>query len=893
MPINPGSRLGTYEVISPLGAGGMGEVYRARDARLNRDVALKVLPEIFAADPERLARFEREAQALAALKHPHIATIYGIEEKDGVRALVLELVDGDTLEERLQRGPISVDESVRLARQIADALEAAHEQGIVHRDLKPANIKITPEGIVKVLDFGLAKMSGPIETASGGSTVSLSMSPTMASPAVLTGVSVLMGTAGYMSPEQARGKVADKRSDIWAFGVLLYEMLAGTRAFAGESVTEVAGAVIHRDPDWRAIPAATAAVVRMVVERCLQKDPKQRFRDMGDVRLALDGSFTVAPSQDDRPAPVARGIRPLPIAIAAVATALLTGGAVWLFTRPEPAVRPLTRLDVVPPDPKGLSPFISVSPDGRTVAFLAFDSNSTAGVWVRPLASAESRALATGQQSLGPVLAWSPDSRQLAFYVDGKLKRIDVTGGPAETIAELKNVVGGSWRRDGTILLSTGTTLMRVPASGGTPVEVADASGVGGDRLFPWFLPDGRHFLYLRLSTNESVQGIYVGSLDSDGDQPPAARLVAASHGALYAPVPGSDRGRLLYVRDGLVMAQELDERRLTLAGDPVPLTNERVQTYAVFAAFGVSEDGTFIYRRGGADGVLTAVDRKGARTPLFDGIKEDRARNPRVSPDGRRLALIIDDQLWSYHLDGRPPIKLTFDGVYYTPAWTPDGRQIVVERSGSGQPISLAVVSADGSGTVKTVGPSGHYHPYGWTADGREIVAVRMPEGANGNADLVRFGTAADSPVQEIVATPAFDGLSGKVSPDGRWVAYGSDLTGRGEVWVRSLTGNAAPVRVSASGGFEPIWSSDGRELYYRANEKVMAAVVEAGSEFRFKSPIALFDAPGLSEGQPPSYDVLPDGRFVMFASLDELDAPISVILNWTEMVKRPASAP
>jgi len=370
MSIGPGTRIGAYEVVSPLGAGGMGEVFRARDTRLNRDVALKVLPDFFANDPERLARFEREAQALAALKHPHIATIHGIEEKDGVRALVLELVPGESLAARIERGPVSVNEAVRIARQVADALETAHEHGVIHRDLKPANIQITPEGDVKVLDFGLAKM-GEAGTTSTGASLDVTASPTMVSPSALTAATVLLGTAGYMAPEQARGKVVDKRADIWAFGVVLYEMLSGERAFPGESVTEVAGAVIHKEVDLAALPDDTPPHVRLVVTRCLQKDPRQRFRDMGDVRLALDGvlmtpvqaSGLIAGSGRD-----ARGY--LPIAAAAIGAALMAGVAAWWFLRPPAAERPVIRFAVQTPNPRALVPLIELSPDGQSIAFL-------------------------------------------------------------------------------------------------------------------------------------------------------------------------------------------------------------------------------------------------------------------------------------------------------------------------------------------------------------------------------------------------------------------------------------------------------------------------------------------------------------------------------------------
>src|SRR5688572_9212450 len=858
----------------------MGEVYRARDTRLNREVALKVLPEFFAADPERLARFEREAQTLAGLNHPHIAAIYGIEEKDGVRALVLELVEGHTLAELIARGPIPSDDALRLARQMADALEAAHEQGVVHRDLKPANVRVTPDGVVKVLDFGLAKLTSTTDI-SGGSASSLSMSPTMTSPAVLTGATVLMGTAGYMAPEQARGKPIDKRADIWAFGVVLYEMLTGKRAFAGESVTEVAGAVIHTEPDWNALPAATSGALRMIVRRCLQKDPKQRFRDIGDVRLALDGAFATA----DAPAPIAaatdvRSRRPglVPLAVGAIAVALLAGTAVWLLTRQPPVSRPPMRFTVAPADLESLTPLIDISPDGRMVSFIALDSNREPRVWVRPLDSFEARIVAPGDEPRFPTF-WSPNSRYLVLFADNKLKKVDVAGGPPETIAETMNFQGGTWGSTGIIVFSTGTTLMRVPATGGTPVEIFKQTATSFPVL-PVMLPDGQHFLYLHLTRGDNRSGIYVRSVDARPDEQDTMRLVAAGHNAAYSPSLDGGRGHLLFVRDGLVMAQEFDESTRVVVGDPVRVIDDLVETNGQLAAFAVSSNGTFVYRRSGASAsTLSMLDRNGGTLPLPAALKVE-GHNPRVSPDGRRLAVVISGQVWVYDLDGRPPIRLTSEGEHYSPIWTPDGRSIVFEKNGAER--SLFMAPADGSAAAGPIGPQGHFHAYGWVADGREIIAVRM----GANPDLVRFNTGQDAQVQEVLATPASEGASGHVSPDGLWIAYSADTTGRQEIWVRPANGSGAAVRVSPDGGFEPLWSRDGRQLFY-ANERAMMAVpVEPGPAFNFKPPVMLFTSTIDRRRQPPSYDVLPDGRFITFTSPAVPDQPVSVVVNWTGLL-------
>ena len=899
MALAAGTRVGSYEIVSPLGAGGMGEVYRARDPRLNRDVALKVLPAAFADDPERLARFEREAHVLAALNHPHIATIHGLEDKDPgdghlpIRALVLELVEGETLADIIARGPLAPDEALRIARQIAEALDAAHEQGIVHRDLKPANIKITPDGSVKVLDFGLAKLTSAEDAVIGGS-VATSMSPTMATPALVTGATVLMGTAGYMSPEQARGKPIDKRADIWAFGVVLFEMLTGQRVFGGETVTEVAGAVIHREPDWSSLPAATPAVVAMVLRRCLQKDPRQRFRDIGDVRLALDGAFTVggiAPAVS----PVERKVSwPLTVVAAALA-ALATAGAAWLLLRQDPIERRALRFDVAPADVRALTPLMDISPDGRMLAYVAVEEGGTPRLWVRSLETGEARALAPTEQTRQPIF-WSPDSRYVAFHSDGKLKKVDVSGGPSETIVDTGVFSGGSWGRSGEIVFSNTEGIMRVPAAGGsaTSVTTLDKTRRESAQLLPWFLPDGRHFLYLRLfGGSEGPTGLYVGSLDSPPDQQSTARLITTGQNGAYAPANESGRGHVLFLRDGLLMAQAFEERSLSTVGDPVRVGTDLVETNSVLAAISASANGTVAYRKGTAStGALTVVDRSGKAAALLPKTTLDRPQYPRLSPDGRRLAVVVGGALWVYDLDGRPPIKLTFGSdQVYSPLWTRDGRRIVYELGGDSKTTIFSVAS-DASNPAEPAGPEGHFHPHGWSADG-ELVAVRM---SNNAGDLVRFAPQPGAIVHDIVATPQSEGFAGAVSPDGRWLAYTADPTGRNEIWVRPVRGAGAPVRVSPNGGTEPIWSRDGRELFYVEDRRLMTVPVTQGAEFNFKAPQELFTAVAFEDGsqanivrgqQPPSYDVGPDGRFVMITVDDRANVPISIIVNWTELLR------
>jgi Tol biopolymer transport system component len=883
-------------VIAPLGAGGMGEVYRGRDARLKRDVALKILPASFASDPERLARFEREAQALAALNHPNIAAIYGFEESTGAtgseRALVLELVEGETLAERIARGRVPTAEALTIARQIAAALEAAHEQGIVHRDLKPANIKITPDAVVKVLDFGLAKLSDTGGDSAGrvlpsGSansslapTMAASMSPTMTSPALTTGAGMMLGTAAYMSPEQARGRTADKRADIWSFGVVLYEMLTGTRAFGGDSVTETAGAVIHKELDLTSVPQDLPPGAKTVLRRCLQKDPTQRVRDMGDVRLALDGAFT-SETTAAAPAPARTGRRIIELAAVGLLAAIAAGAAVWWSTRTEPPVRYAIRLDVAAPERMG--PFIAVSPDGRELAFIAADASNVPRLLVHSLESGLTREI-TNAGSVSTPPFWSPDSRWIAFAADGKLKRIEISGGAPEVLCDAANMLGGTWTSDNVILFAdfAKNGIMQVPATGGTPVQRTrfdEKREEAGDFL-PWALPDGRHFLYFKGGTPK-VSGIYIGSLDVEADAQDRTRLMPAQQQVAYVPPgTGSATGYLVFMREGLLTAQPFDAERRQLRGEPMTIV-EQVSRNQIFGSFSVSATGALAYLRANSDvGSIVLVGRDGQATAtIASSVKS--ASNPRLSPDGRSLAVVISGEVWRYELDGRPPIKLTFNGRFLSPLWSRDGQRIVTEHSGQSQ---LSAVPSDGSGgTPQQTSPKGHFHPHAWTADGSEIIAAQLEDGG-AKTDLVRFPARADGQVQTIVATPISEGFAGALSPDGRWLAYTSESTGRAEIWVRPFPGPGPAVRLSLNGGTEPIWARNGRELYYIEGGSMMAVAVAAGATFDFKPATRLFESAYGRSDQSPSYDVTPDGRFVMIKSDNAGQRPISVILNWQE---------
>jgi serine/threonine protein kinase len=881
MPIGPGFRFGPYEIVASLGAGGMGEVYRARDARLKRDVALKFLPEAVAADPERLARFEREAQALAALKHPHIATIHGIEESGGLRALVLELAEGETLADRIARGPVAISEAVAIARQIVDALEAAHEQGIVHRDLKPANIQIASDGTVKVLDFGLARIVGSPDS-SDSLRFDASMSPTITSPAIVTGQNVLMGTPAYMAPEQARGKPADKRSDIWAFGVVLYEMLTGTRAFVGDTVTEVAGAVIHKELDLGALPEGTPQSVRLLLRRCLQKDPKQRLRDMGDVRLVLDGAFDPTASSarlHDLPS------RSRLVAIASVAAliaAVLAAASVWIFSRTDRIARYPVRVSVPTPAEGTIDPLtVALSPDGRHVAFVA-PQNGENRLWVYSFQDGQSRVV-TPQEAVRFAPLWSPDGQSLIILAEGGLKKFAVSGGAAQTVAELKNYSGGCWLNDDVIVIATGDGIVRIPASGGRLVQVTklNASRSEGYHAAPSPLPDGQHFLYFQGSKDANIAGVYVGDVDAAPENQNATRLMAVPSTPVYAQNEGAEHGHLLYAQDGVVMAQPFDPRRLQLVGDAfrVPAM-DRVHVADVFPAVSASANGAIAYRRAGSD--LTSpvfLTREGKESgSIAAGL--DRAQHPRISPDGRSLALIVARDLWRYDLDGRPPVKLTSDGAL-SPVWSRDGQRIVYEGGGT-----LRAVAADGSGKPEDVAPKGHFHPHSLTPDSREVVAVQLVEGGTAGS-LVKIALQSQSAPQPITR----GGFSAALSPDGRWLAHTAETTGAQEIWVRPYPGPGAPIRVSPAGGAEPVWAKNGRDLYYLQDKLMMAVAIDTANGFNFKPAVRLFETSHVRTPQPPSYDVTPDGRFVVLKSQRTGDEPITVIFNWTETLRANAS--
>jgi len=869
MTIARGTRLGQYEFVELIGSGGMGEVYRAHDTRLNRDVAIKVLPDEVASDPERVARFAREARMLAALNHPHIATIHDFETADGFSGLVLELVHGPTLADRLREGPLALAEAITVAEQIAAAVDAAHEKGIIHRDLKPANIKLTDAGHVKVLDFGLAKA---LDTA----LASDSAAPTVTALAA-TQAGAFIGTPAYMSPEQARGEPLDKRTDIWSFGVVLYEMLTGSRPFEGQTTTETLAAVLKDDPACDRVPVAA----RRLVIRCLEKDRRRRLRDIADAAALLD--VAADPVLTRRRSPDARWRWPAIAGLLLIATI----GALLLprkLRHPEPQL-PIRFEVAARPGEYVDAPVLS--PDGRSIAFLSSETNSPARrLWLHSFDSGQSRQLFEAERSATGPPFWSPDGRSIALAADGKLEKIEIADGSGQTVTEVRLVFGaGSWSRDGVILFSTSTGLMRVAAAGGPAVSVTTVDPRAGEigHFSPTFLDDARHFLYLRAS---SVMrgGIYVGSVDARPEDQSRTRLIDTPAGAVYSPGAGGEDARVLFLQENALMSQRFDSRKLQLKGEPVRVADQVGESnHYVLAS--VSPTGVLALRHAQPIQALPVwVDRNGNERGTIAGTPLAGLENVRISPDGSRLAMVVQRDIWVYDLAGKPPVKLTFDGRNDYPLWSPDGRRIVYSAL---SPPHLVSVSADGTGPApQSVSPPGHYHPIGWSADGREMIVVLNTYSPT-NWDILKLPAHGAGQPVPVVQTEYVEGMLGAgLSPDGRWLAYVSNVTGDPEVWVQPYPGPGAQIRVSPNHGTDPVWAKDGRGLYYLEGTKLMIVPVSAAHDVSFDIPTRLFDSPYLHRpGWPLSYDIAADGRFVMVkrAETQQPASPIVVVLNWT----------
>jgi eukaryotic-like serine/threonine-protein kinase len=823
MPLAAGNRLGPYEILSELGAGGMGEVYRARDTKLDRDVAIKILPEAFAADSERIARFEREAKTLASLNHLNIAHIHGLEESNpsagsgqaAVRALVMELVEGEDLAQHIAGGAIPVAEALPIAKQIADALEAAHEQGIVHRDLKPANIKVRPDGTVKVLDFGLAKAMEPL----GAASPSASQSPTITTPA-MTQVGMLLGTAAYMSPDQARGKPADKRADIWAFGCVLYEMLTGRRAFDGQGVTETLARVIEREPDWATLPATLSPALLTYIRRCLQKDPRQRVQAIGDVRLALEGAFETDVSQTAAPAVVSQRRRVVVAVAALIATCAIVGTLVWVAMRQaEPTPPRVSRLQLTPAGAAALSigwndRDLTITPDGSR---LIYTGNQGTQIFVRALDALAPVAVFTGRVA---GLFVSPDGQWIGFYDGlGVLKKVAVAGGPAVTLATIDTAgsSGATWGPDDTIIIATNsvdTGLQRVSAAGGplTVLTRPDRAQGEADHFWPEMLPDGRTVLFTITSLTGGLDAAQVAALDL---QTGARRILV--RGGSHARYVSS--GHLVYAAAGALRAVPFDLARLETRGTPVTVVPDVVTTIKGGVDAVVAADGTLAYVLGTVEGTphtLVWVDRQGRETPIPAPPRPYLL--PALSPDGTRVAVFANDQqrdLWLWDLHRTTLTRLTSTpGVDVIQVWTPDSRRLVFTSERAGV-RNLFWQAADGAGAVEqlTESPDTQY-PTGVSPDGRRLIFT--DESPTTTNDVMAIELDATRRVTPLVQSP-FNERNGAVSPDGRWLAYEANDSGQFEIYVRPFPDvNSGRWQVSTTGGTRPIWTRGGQELVY-----------------------------------------------------------------------------
>ncbi len=902
MALTPGTRLGPFDVVEPIGAGGMGEVYRARDTRLGRDVALKVLPAAFAADVERMARFEREAKVLASFNHPHIASIYGLEESSGIRALVMELAEGPTLGDRIARGAIPVDEALPLAEQMCEGLEYAHEREVVHRDLKPANVKITPEGSVKLLDFGLAKaLEGD---AAEGDT---SSSPTITRMATQAGI--ILGTAAYMSPEQAKGRAADRRADIWAFGCVLYEMLTGKHAFGGETVSETLAAVMRDDPDWSALPQEVPPRIRDLVRRCLCKDPRQRLQAIGDARITIqearsgavtDAGLALADSKVDR---AAAWPRALPWTVAAV---LAVGLAAVLILRPfrsGPPQGPVMYLSlaaqVLHLEGHNASA-VAISPDGTRVAYLAVQGAPATGKG-EDLSAPEPETFELVTQRLdrlaptrlpgttgGAAPFFSPDGRWIGFFSGGSLEKVSSDGGPPVRLCEAPRVLGACWGDDGFIYFAPAglPEIRRVPEEGGTPAVVVKAASGEAVASFRWpdALPGGKTILFTTSSAHFLEQHYRTEAYSLSSGK----RVVLSDDAAdarYLAP------GYLVFTRGNVLMGAPFDPKGLKLAGPAVPLI-ERLTRDEWFgsADYALSSTGTLVYLTGGVqeDFRLVRVDMAGRAEPVGSQVRgfEDLS----ISPDGRRIAVTLAENgsadLWIYNQERDALTRLTEKGDCGDPLWSPDGHRVIYTN-----PRSLYAIAADGGGPAESL-PSGQWaEADSFSPDGGDLLFSTFSPATN-DAALWRLPMEAHAQPKQL-----FPGVArvhdARVSPDGRWIAYVSAQSGESQVYVQAYPVPGERIQVSVDGGREPVWAPNGEELYFRTPTKFMAAEVRSRPALAVGKPRLLFE--GNYRLAHHDYGLLPDGRhFIMIQPVGKKPpAELHVVVNWSEELKARLAAP
>ena len=892
-----GQTIAHYKVGEKIGAGGMGEVYQATDTKLNREVALKVLPEQFAKDSDRMARFKREAQLLASLNHPNIAAIYGLEQEGDIHALVLELVEGPTLAERIKEGALPLEEALNIAKQIADALEAAHDQGVIHRDLKPANVKVREDSQVKVLDFGLAKaLEGEQSGEDPGNSPTLSIAATRAG--------VILGTAAYMPPEQAKGKRVDRRADVWAFGVVLFEMLTGKRLFTGENISEVLAHVITKEPEWDLLPGDTPPAIRKLLNRTLQKNPKQRLQAIGEARIALaeyeaDSAASVlmtAPAAVELPA----WQRWTPWAAATAAMTLVALVALWGW------------LASAPPDPQPQRFLVdmsgeanldlrtgsaaALSPDGRRIAYAASAASQTM-LYLRPVDQIEGTRLSGTEGARNPF--FSPNGQWIAFFTERELKKVSVFGGAPLTLCETEDNRGGAWGPDDTIIFASHTTsgLSRIPATGGEPVEITTPGEEERSHRWPEFLPGGRKVLFTAQPQGVNFDEANIEVLDLETGE----RTVLHRGGSYPKYLP---TGHVAYVHEGTLFVAPLDLGRLELTSPPAPIIEGITSAPGNGGTqYAFSQNGHLLYFQGDVSGLdlsLVWVDEKGETTPIpvdskdFDGVA--------LSPDGKQLAIDIFEgtsaDIWVYDLERNIPTRLTFDPAQDRfPVWTPDGNRVTFFSTRDG-PSALYWKRTDGTGEAEALAPSGDQAqiPKAWSPDGKVLVYTQ--EDPQNDFDLwtLTLNAEGEPGEPELFLQTPFSERNAVFSPDGRWIAYMSNESGEFEVYVRPYPVRPGKWQVSSNVGYHPRWSKKGGEIFYRQSPEQMISVPysAAGDSFRAESPRELFNKPFYGHPFLPPYDTGPEGRqFLMLRpeAGDEQEVArnqLTLVLNWFEEVKR-----
>jgi len=895
----PGKMLaGKYRVLEEIGRGGMGVVYEAEDTGLNRRIAIKVLPEAFTSDPERMARFEREAKVLASLNHPNIAAIHGIDETEGKRFIVMELVEGATLAEKLNKGPLPLAETLDVFRQIAEGLEGAHEKGIIHRDLKPANIKITPEGKVKILDFGLAKAFR--DEPSG---VDPSQSPTITDQ--MTQPGVIMGTAAYMSPEQARGKPADKRADIWAFGCILYECLTRKRAFEGETITEIVAAILKGEPNWHALPVATSWRIKDLLQRCLKKDPKERLRDIGDARIEIE----VPVAYPFETAPARRRFSLL--WVAALSAVMLIAGIIagrLLIRHPQPTPSPLVVSTTVKVEPghrlEGQArdrerpgrTAIAISSDGKFIVYSAIEENpgpqAKPQLYLRRMDQSAAKPIAGTEGGISPFL--SPDSRWVGFWADGKLKKVLVEGGVPSTLCDASALYGANWGRDNSIVFTdrSGTGLSRVSAEGGKSETLTkpDRKREEWSHRLPSWLPNGKAVLFtvtkywMDLKPRLALLRLDTGEWDI---------LLEDAADARYIPT-----GHLVFLRQGTLMAVRFDPAKLEAIGQPVELVENVMQALRLTAVnhtgagqLGISDTGSLIYAPGGVPPLpsnsLVWVDQRGIEQ--LAAALQFPFGAPRLSPDGQRVAYTVESQVYVYDLGRGTNSRLTDDGRAVRTIWTPDGKRLLFSW-GRSTANNLFWQPYDGSSPMERLTTSEYgQQPGSWSLDGKTLAFEDVhPDTGDDIALLdVRSGRVTQ------FLNSKYAEWYPEFSPDGRWMAYTSDESNRHEVYIRPFPGPGMKQQVSSEGGSEPLWARNGKQLFYRRQDQVWVVDVRIEGGLTTGKPRFLFEKPGYNRSYPiRAYDLSLDGqRFLMVRFENWKPTPVTemiLVQNWFEELKR-----